>query len=203
MRNRDKAILSDLQRFRCMSRDDIIDLHFSGLKNAVTCCNTVMKRLRRDGHVDANVSQQPYIYFSQPSAIRKTSQKIPHFLGIVDLYKQLVQYEQPKIFDVEPRYGKEFMEPDAFTIWHKSPFFIEVQKSVYSKSVMQEKISRYEYYYASLEWQKESWQPKNSKFFPSILMITDKYYEIYSSNLRIFQANSINEFITKIRVNSK
>lgn len=203
MRNRDKAILSDLQRFRCMTRDDIIDLHFSGLKNAVTCCNTVMKRLRRDGHVDANISQQPYIYFPQPSTVRKTSQKIHHFLGIVDLYKQLIDYEQPKIFNVEPKYGKEFMEPDVFTIWRKSPFFIEVQKSVYSKSVMKEKINRYEYYYASLEWKKESWQPKNSKFFPSILLIADKYYEIHSSNIRIFQANSINEFINKIKVISK
>lgn len=93
MKNRDKAILSDLKRFRCMSRDDIIDLHFNGLKNAVTCCNTVMKRLRRDGQVDANITQQPFIYFPQPSTLRKTSQKIPHFLGIVDVYKQLIHYE--------------------------------------------------------------------------------------------------------------
>ncbi|MDM5152498.1 replication-relaxation family protein [Bacillus sp. DX1.1] len=202
MRTRDKAILSDLQKFRCMSRDDIIDLHFGGLKNAVTCCNTVMKRLRRDGYVDANVSQQPYIYFPQPSTVRKTSQKIPHFLGIVDVYKQLIHFEQPKVFNVEPKYRKEHMEPDAFTIWRKAPFFIEVQKSVYSKSVMQEKINRYEYYYASLEWQNESWQPKNSKFFPSILIITDKHYDINSSNLRIFQATSINEFMNIITVRS-
>lgn len=93
MKSRDKAILGDLKRFRCMSRDDIIDLHFHGLKNAVTCCNTVMKRLRRDGHVDANITQQPFIYFPQPSTLRKTSQKIPHFLGIVDAYKQLIHYE--------------------------------------------------------------------------------------------------------------
>ena len=33
MKNRDKAIIKDLQRFRCMSRDDIIDLHFQGLKS--------------------------------------------------------------------------------------------------------------------------------------------------------------------------
>lgn len=59
--------------------------------------------------------------------------KIPHFLGIVDVYKQLVHYENPKLFKVEPKYGKEYMEPDAFTIWRRSPFFIEVQKSVYSK----------------------------------------------------------------------
>lgn len=198
MKSRDKAILGDLNRFRCMSRDDIIDLHFHGVKNAVTCCNTVMKRLRRDGHVDANISQQPFIYFPQPSTLRKTSQKIPHFLGIVDAYKQLIHYEKPKLFKVEPKYGKEFMEPDAFTIWRRSPFFIEVQKSVYSKKIMQDKINRYELYFHSQEWQNESWQPKGSKFFPSILIITDKQYNINSSNLRIFQSSSISNFMDSL-----
>ncbi|HDR7428982.1 replication-relaxation family protein [Bacillus toyonensis] len=198
MRSRDKVILSDLKRFRCMSRDDIVDLHFQGLKSAVTCCNTVMKRLRRDGHVDANISQQPYIYFPQPSTLRKTSQKIPHFLGIVDVYKQLIHYEKPKLFKVEPKYGKEFMEPDAFSIWRRSPFFIEVQKSVYSKKIMQDKINRYELYFHSQEWYNESWQPKGSKFFPSILIITDKQYDIYSPNLRIFQASSISNFMDSL-----
>ncbi|HDR4686594.1 replication-relaxation family protein [Bacillus cereus] len=203
MRNRDKAILNNLKRFRCMSRDDIIDLHFQGLKNAVTCCNTVMKRLRRDGHVDANISQQPYIYFPQSSTLRKTSQKIPHFLGILDVYKQLIYYEKPKLFKVEPKYGKEFMEPDAFTIWRRSPFFIEVQKSVYSKKVMQDKINRYELYFHSQEWHNESWQPKVSKFFPSILIITEKYYNISSFNLRIFQASSISNFLNSLAVKAQ
>lgn len=203
MRNRDKAILNNLKRFRCMSRDDIIDLHFQGLKNAVTCCNTVMKRLRRDGHVDANISQQPYIYFPQSSTLRKTSQKIPHFLGIVDVYKQLIYYEKPKLFKVEPKYGKEFMEPDAFTIWRRSPFFIEVQRSVYSKKVMQDKINRYELYFHSQEWHNESWQPKESKCFPSILIITEKYYNISSFSLRIFQASSIRNFLNSLVVKAQ
>ncbi|MCR6790210.1 replication-relaxation family protein [Bacillus thuringiensis] len=203
MRNRDKAILNNLKRFRCMSRDDIIDLHFQGLKNAVTCCNTVMKRLRRDGHVDANISQQPYIYFPQSSTLRKTSQKIPHFLGIVDVYKQLIYYEKPKLFKVEPKYGKEFMEPDAFTIWRRSPFFIEVQRSVYSKKVMQDKINRYELYFHSQEWHNESWQPKESKYFPSILIITEKYYNISSFSLRIFQASSISNFLNSLVVKAQ
>ncbi|MCI4252713.1 replication-relaxation family protein [Bacillus sp. CCB-MMP212] len=203
MRNRDKAILNHLKRFRCMSRDDIIDLHFQGLKNAVTCCNTVMKRLRRDGHVDANISQQPYIYFPQSSTLRKTSQKIPHFLGILDVYKQLIYYEKPKLFKVEPKYGKEFMEPDAFTIWRRSPFFIEVQRSVYSKKVMQDKINRYELYFHSQEWHNESWQPKESKYFPSILIITEKHYNISSFSLRIFQASSISNFLNSLVVKAQ
>ncbi|MBT2577386.1 replication-relaxation family protein [Bacillus sp. ISL-8] len=200
MKSRDKAILKDLRRFRCLSRDDIIDLHFQGLKKAVTSCNTVMKRLRRDGSVDVNVSKQPYIYFPQPSTIRKTSQKTPHFLAIVNVYKQLLQYEKPKLFKVEPKYGKGYMEPDIFTIWRQSPFFIEVQNSIYSKKVMQEKLNRYEFYFHSLEWQQEPWQPKKSKYFPSLLVITDSKYDIYSPNFRIFQAKSIHDFMNQMVV---
>ncbi|EJR71045.1 replication-relaxation family protein [Bacillus cereus] len=200
MKSRDKAIIKDLCRFRCLSRDDIIDLHFQGLKKAVTSCNTVMKRLRRDGSVDVNVLQKPYIYFPQPSPIRKTSQKIPHFLAIVNVYKQLLQYEKPKLFKVEPKYGKAYMEPDIFAIWRQSPFFIEVQNSVYSKKVMQEKLNRYEIYFHSLEWQRELWQPKKSKYFPSLLVITDSQYDISSSNFRIFQAKSIHDFMNQMVV---
>ncbi|MBJ8025841.1 replication-relaxation family protein [Bacillus cereus] len=152
--------------------------------------------------MDANVSQQPFIYLPQPSTLRKTSQKIPHFLGIVDVYKQLIRYEKTKPFKVEPKYGKEFMKPDAFTLWRRSPFFIEVQKSVYSKKIMQDKIDRYELYFHSQEWHNDSWQPKDSKFFPSILIITEKKYDLNPSNLRIFQATSIYAFMDKLAVKS-
>ncbi|WP_242281160.1 replication-relaxation family protein [Bacillus cereus group sp. BfR-BA-01347] len=199
MKNRDKAILSDLKRFRCMSRDDIIDLHFQGLKNGVTCCNTVMKRLRRDGHVDVDVSRQPYIYFPQPNTLRKTSQKIPHFLSIIDVYKQLIKYEKPKLFKVEPKYGKGFMEPDTFVIWRRSPFFIEVQRSVYSHKMMESKIKRYELYFHSDKWKEQSWQPKDTKIFPSILIITEKIYEVSSVNFRIFQMDSIDNFLEQLK----
>ncbi|PEN93845.1 hypothetical protein CN553_18190 [Bacillus cereus] len=168
MKSRDKVILKDLHCFRCLPRDDIIYLHFQGLKKAVTCCNTVMKRLRRDGSVDA--------------------------------YKQLLQYEKLKLFKVEPKYSKTYMEPDVFTIWRQSPFFIEVQNSVYSKKVMQEKVNRYEFYFHSLEWQQEPWQPKKSKYFPSLFILTDKQYDIYSPNFCIFQTRLIHDFMNQMVV---
>ncbi|MEK4503507.1 hypothetical protein NYE55_34490 [Bacillus sp. FSL R12-0069] len=42
--------------------------------------------------------------------------------------------------------------------------------------------------------------PEPSKFFPAILIITDKQYDISSSNLRIFQASSINHFMDSLAV---
>ncbi len=118
----------------------------------------------------------------------------------VDAYKQLLQYEKPKVFKVEPKYGKAYMEPDIFTVWRQSPFFIEVQNSVYSKKVMQEKLNRYEFYFHSLEWQQEPWQPKKSKYFPSLLIITDTQYDIHSHNFHIFQTKSIYDFMNQMVV---
>lgn len=199
MRKRDLAILSNLQRFRCMTRDDIIDLHFSALKNPITCCNTVLKRLRRDGHIEVNTSQQPYIYFPAPSPIKKDSAKIPHFLKIVEFYKSLLNFEPSKSFMVEPKYGKGYMEPDAFMIWKRAPFFVEIQRSVYSHKVMNEKFNRYLSYFMSNEWQEESWQPSNRKIFPNILLITDTRYQLPKHpDVKFYQIQDIAQFIASI-----
>ncbi|MCM3405932.1 replication-relaxation family protein [Cytobacillus oceanisediminis] len=195
MRKRDIAILNDLQRFRCLTRDDIMELHFNNLKQPVTCCNTVLKRLRRDGLVDVNVNHQPYLYFPSPAPIKKDSTKIPHFLRIVEFYKSLGKYSEPKTFIVEPKYGKGFMEPDAFMIWKKAPFFVEIQRSIYSEKVMNEKIQRYEAYYMSNEWQQEPWQPQNKKVFPAVIVITDTRYKIESPYIKFYQVPNIDLLI--------
>src|SRR4051812_25190453 len=105
MNKRDLSILKDLERFRVLSRDDIAFLHFKHLKRPIKCCNDVLKRLRRDNQIEANIERQPYLYFVSPSPIKKDSAKIPHFLKIVDFYKTLLEYETPRIFNVEPKYG--------------------------------------------------------------------------------------------------
>lgn len=98
--------------------------------------------------------------------------------------------------------GKNIWSRMLFTIWRRSPFFIEVQKSVYSKKLMQDTINRYELYFHNQEWHNEYWQPKASKFFPSILIITDKHYDVQSPYFRIFQANSIESFMNNLTVKS-
>jgi hypothetical protein len=195
MKKRDLAILNDLQRFRCLSRDDIIDLHFNNLKQPITGCNTVLKRLLRDGYIEVNTTHQPYTYFPSPTGIKKDSAKIPHFLKIVEFYKGCVQYADPSTFIVEPKFKKGYMEPDAFMIWKRGPFFIEIQRSVYSDKVMKEKISRYEAYYLSNEWQQEPWQPANKKVFPSVVVITDTRYNIESAYIRFIQVQNIDQLV--------
>lgn len=195
MNKRDLAILNDLRRFRCLTRDDIIDLHFSHLKQPITGCNTVLKRLRRDGYIEVSTNFQPYVYFPSPSTIKKDSAKIPHFLKIVEFYKNLLKHQLPRSFMVEPKYGKGYMEPDAFIIWKNAPFFVEIQRSIYSDKVMQEKVKRYEEYFISNEWQQEAWQPQSKKVFPVVLMITDTRYKIDSPYIRFIQIPHIEQLI--------
>lgn len=196
MKKRDLDILKDLQRFRCLTRDQIIELYFHNLKNPITSCNTVLKRMRRDGRIEVNASQQPYIYFSSPSPIKKDSAKIPHFLAIAQFYISLGKFSEPKEFIVEPKYGKGFMEPDAFMIWNRTPFFVEIQRSVYSKKVMDEKFKRYMQYYMSGQWQSEPWQPKENKVFPRVLIITDTRYELPNfPKIHFLQLQSVNHLI--------
>src|SRR4051812_38023872 len=195
MKKRDLAILNDLQRFRCLTRDDLIHLHFQGLKQPITCCNTVLKRLRRDGYIEVNTNHHPYLYFISPAPIKMDSTKIPHFLKIVEFYKNVKAYEDPESFIVEPKYGKGYMEPDAFMIWKRAPFFVEIQRSIYSDKIMKEKVKRYEEYFLSNEWQQEPWQPANKKVFPVVILITETHYKIDSSLVKFYQVPNISELM--------
>ena len=199
MKKRDLAILKDLERFRCLTRDDIINLHFKDLKQPISCCNNVLKRLRRDGYIEINADYKPYIYFPSPSPIKKDSSKIPHFLAIARFYMDVLKIEDIKQFIVEPKYGKGFMEPDAFMIWKRAPFFVEIQRSVYSHKVMMEKYNRYMSYFLSNEWQHEPWQPSNKKVFPTILLITDTRYALpVHPMMKFIQLATIEELIPPV-----
>lgn len=195
MRKRDRDILADLDRFRCMSRDDIAELHFSNLKNKENACNNVMKRLVRDGYAEVNIKHVPYLYFPSPAPIKKDSSKIKHFLAIIDFYKQIRKYQEPRLLKIEPKYKKDYMEPDIFMIWQKAPFFVEIQCSIYSEKVMKAKLKRYQDYFYSEEWKKELWQPKEKKVFPYLWIVTDTRYNVEDYSFPIFQTSNVMEFL--------
>lgn len=200
MVNRDKLILQDLKKFRILNRDQIIAMHFNHLKQKVVVCNNVMKRLRRDGYVTACTESQPYNYFLNPSPIKKDSKKIPHFNAISSFYVEASNIQVPSLFDVEPK-PTEFkggIEPDIFMIWLGSPLFVEIQRSIYSAKVMQQKINRYKTYFESDEWMKLGWQ-KEKKVFPYIWIITDYKYKLDDvSPLQIFQTKGVDEFMKTV-----
>ncbi|MFE4202159.1 hypothetical protein [Aneurinibacillus aneurinilyticus] len=100
---------------------------------------------------------------------------------------------------IEPKLGdKGTPEPDTFTIWKGTPFFIEIQRSQYSERIMSEKITRYERYYYEEEWRYASWQPKDRPpVFPYIWIISEVNYRLASSCLRFVQSKSVAELIER------
>jgi hypothetical protein len=187
--NRDKAIIKNLNKFRVMDRDSIADLHFSNLKNPNYAANNVLLRLLRDGHIQRSTAFIPYCYFGPDVEIKKNSQKIGHFLAIVNVYKDLKQLGNIGTFLVEPKYGKkgECAEPDIFCQYRRTNFFVEVQRTVYSNKLIQEKLDRYvELYNSGIM----------AAPFPHLLILSDQRYAIDGQYpFKIFQSDSFTNFV--------
>lgn len=200
MRERDKAILRDLARFRCLTRDHVAAVHFNGLKRAVTQANAVLKRLRRDALVDVSTDRRKYLYFPSPATIRKDSAKIPHYLAIADFYMAVCQIQQPMIFEVEPKLGeKGYPEPDVFMIWRGRPFYVEIQLSQIPDKAMKEKMKRYERLYLTDAWKDFVWQPKppNRPYFPYVWLISEHRYNAVAP-FKLFQTRTVDELLQRV-----
>jgi hypothetical protein len=192
MNKRDTQIVSTINKFKCLGRDDVIKLFFHNKKSPISNCNAVLRRLRDRGLIKQSKKQNPALYFTKENPIKETSQKIPHYLEIFNVFNTLKHYISR--FDVEPKLGRKgTVEPDAFMIFNKTPFFVEVQLT-YSKSVMNEKIKLYEAYFHSNEWMKLKWQPSRP-YFPYILVISETHYDIDSPFFTIIQYKTPNAFL--------
>ncbi|MGO4374740.1 replication-relaxation family protein, partial [Paenibacillus sp. MCAF20] len=194
MIERDKAIIADLERFRCLTRDDVAELHFSGLKNPIKETNLALLRLRKDGRIGVSKERRMYVYFPVPG-IKKDSSKLGHFLTIAGFYREIRRIEAPRVFEVEPKLGgKGLPEPDAFVIWRGAPWYVEIQRSVYSEKQWTEKMNRYEKYYLGGEWERAEWQPVNKKIFPYVWIVGSCRYKIGATSFRVVQ-DSVDKLI--------
>lgn len=206
---RDKAIIRDINRFRVMDRDSIAELHFAGLKRPVNSANSVLKRLVTNGHIRRSTKfGAPYLYLSKDTSLREDSAKIGHYLAILDVYKDILRHGILDVFQVEPKYGsKGNVEPDMFCIFRKhgitgrTPFFIEVQNTLYSQKVMTQKLKRYEELYRSGLIAQEPWQPTDRPpIFPIVLIISGQRYAIDDSYpFRVIQAQSFTQFMQSLK----
>lgn len=194
---RDKAIIADLQRFRCMDRDSIAEIHFNGVKNPAHSANNVLLRLLRDGHITRSNLFVPYVYFAGDSQIKKNSQKINHFLAILGVYKELRKLGALESFVVEPKFlpkGKG-AEADIYCVYRKTKFFVEVQRTLYSPKQMSEKLGRYLDLYNSGVIEAP---------FPHVLILSADRYNIESEYpFRIFQSASFTEFVQSLKPQQK
>jgi hypothetical protein len=187
-----------INKFKCLGRDDIVSLFFPNSKSPISNCNAVLRRLRDRGHIKQSKKHFPSLYLSKENPIKETSQKIPHFLALFNVFRTLKNYLSA--FDVEPKIGtKGTVEPDVFMIFNNTPFFVEVQLTQYSNSVMNEKIKRYESYFYSNEWTALPWQPEQP-FFPYIVIFSETPYEI-DSFLQVIQFKSANDLLLQSAIN--
>mgnify|MGYP001042582974 CR=1 FL=1 len=203
---RDKDIIAFINQFRAVDRDSLVDLFFKQLKSPVNACNSVMVRLYRLGLIERTQQYSPTVYLPVDAKIKKNSQKILHFLSILDVYKQMCTYSTPKQIIVEdkPIGRKGGIEPDLFCIFKGSPFWIEIQRNQYSEQKMQAKINLYEEFFFSDEWQALRWQPEDrTAIFPSVMLITPVRYAVSSEHIRIIQVTSIHELMEKYKGSSK
>lgn len=204
MVERDLNIIKDLIRFRCMSRDQILKLHFGGNKNKISNGNNVLKRLVDRNYITVNKEYRPFVYFPNPPTIKIDSSKLLHFLSIVDLYVALNEVEKPKTFITEPKFQKGCVEPDAFTILRKNklPIFFEIQLTQYSQTMINKKFDGYKRLYETDIIKNEPWQPLNKIIYPLIILISHHRYEVDTSGLKILQYQSIQQFINHLKQHS-
>ncbi|MED5121877.1 hypothetical protein [Priestia megaterium] len=203
---RDKDIIALINQFRAVDRDSLVELFFKQLKSPVNACNSVMVRLYRLGLIKRTQQYSPTVYLPVDANIKKNSQKILHFLSILDVYKQMCTYSTPKQIIVEdkPTGRKGGIEPDLFCIFKGSPFWVEIQRNQYSEQKMQAKVNLYEEFFFSDEWKALRWQPEDrSPLFPSIMLITPVRYAVTSDHIRIIQVASIHELMEKYKSPAK
>ncbi|MFE4123148.1 hypothetical protein [Priestia sp. YIM B13486] len=203
---RDKDIIGFINQFRAVDRDSLVELFFKQLKSPINACNSVMVRLYRLGLVERTQQYSPTVYLPVDAKIKKNSQKILHFLSILDIYKQMCLYSMPKSVIVEdkPTGRKGGIEPDLFCIFKGSPFWVEIQRNQYSEQKMQAKINLYEEFFFSDEWKALQWQLEDRvAIFPSVMLITPVRYAVNSEHIRIIQVASIHELMEKYRSSAK
>ncbi|MEH7314681.1 hypothetical protein COJ92_29825 [Priestia megaterium] len=203
---RDKDIIRFINQFRAVDRDSLVELFFKQLKSPVNACNSVMVRLYRLGLIERTQQYSPTVYLPVDAKIKKNSQKILHFLSILDVYKQMCVYSIPRnvIVEDKPTGRKGGIEPDLFCIFKGSPFWIEIQRNHYSELKMQGKISLYEEFFFSDEWKTLQWQPQDrAAIFPSIILITPVRYAVASDHIRIIQVATIHELMEKYKSSTK
>ncbi|WP_426629903.1 hypothetical protein [Priestia megaterium] len=203
---RDKDIITFINQFRAVDRNSIVELFFKQLKSPVNACNSVMVRLYRLGLIERTQQYSPTVYLPIDAKIKKNSQKILHFLSILDIYKQMCMYSAPKqvIVEDKPTGRKGGIEPDLFCIFKGSPFWIEIQRNQYSKQKIQAKINLYEEFFFSDEWKALHWQPEDrAAIFPYVILITPVRYAVSSEHIRIIQVISIDELMEKYRSSAK
>jgi hypothetical protein len=150
VKTRDLLIIKSLEKFKCLSRDQISALHFSKHARPHVSANQVLKRLRRDNYITANTDRsfQQYIYFNNPSPIKMDSQKLDHYLLMNQTIIDMMKYSPISEFQFEISVPDAEFIPDIHVRgWLDNDWFIECQNSLYTTKQLYQKLDRYKSYF--------------------------------------------------------
>lgn len=157
MRQRDLDIIKSLEKFKCLERNQIAELHFSKNANPIVNTNRVLRRLRNDGYIQANTNRafQQYVYFLNPSSMKIDSKKIDHYLMIAQGYIDLNKTSTVSRYDIEPKIDNAKFIPDGYCEWMGKKWFLEYQNSLYTTNQLINKLDKYVDYYNKGYWHDE------------------------------------------------
>ncbi|MEH7086497.1 replication-relaxation family protein [Neobacillus drentensis] len=158
MKPRDLEILKSLEKFKCLTRDQIAAIHFNKNARPHISANQVLKRLRRDNYITANTDRsfQQYIYFNNPSPIKLDSQKLDHYLLMNQTIIDMMQYSPITEFHFETSIPDADFIPDINVKgWLDNDWFIECQNSLYTTKQLYSKLDRYKSYFDKGYWNNE------------------------------------------------
>ncbi|MEZ0117805.1 UNVERIFIED_ORG: hypothetical protein ABRZ91_001762 [Heyndrickxia coagulans] len=157
MQKRDLNILDSLEKFKCLERDQIAELHFSQNANPIVNCNRVLKRLRDQGYIQANTNRafKQYVYFLKPSTIKIDSQKIDHYLMIAQGYIDMHKIKPVSSYLIEPKIQHAKFIPDVYCQWIGKRWFLEYQNSFYTTNQLINKLEKYVEYFKKGYWKDE------------------------------------------------
>lgn len=212
MKPRDLAILKSLERFKCLTRDQIATLHFSTNSQPYISANKVLKRLRRDDYILANTDRsfQQYIYFNNPSPIKIDSQKINHHLLINQTIIDMSRYSTINEFHLETKLQDSDLIPDIYIKeWLGKNWFIECQNSLYTVKQLYSKIDKYKEYYDKGYWNHERLiiiGKINLKFDPEDYPFKIKQYSAIhdlKDTILNFKEMKLQEFKEKVKEETK
>lgn len=200
MTNRDVEIINSLKMFRVLTRDQLIEMHFSQNKTPYVVANRVLKRLVDNKLIKVCKTARMYKYFPAENTIKMDSTKIPHFLAIADFYLELSKVSKPFQFTVEfkplPKGG---IEPDIFMVWDgldgiPRSFLVEIQRSNYTKKQIENKKNLYVTYKKEHE---DVWKEYSSKF-PLIWIVAERPYNVDFAPLRVIESTNVSSLLSKV-----
>jgi hypothetical protein len=126
-----------------MNRDQIGSIICPEVSQPNKTVNRIMNRLRRDGYINVvpQMRHESYVYMPNPSIIHPRSEKLQHYLGLVDIY---IRLDKPSLenWKVEPQVTKEY-RPDAALRSGNQIILIEYQRTPISTKRMQEKVDNF------------------------------------------------------------